>query len=223
MPLSAAFQGEAEEKEDGLPRDRQQQQHTQRRRPGVHRGVQPVTNVTSASAIDSVANRRTDRNFAILFTTNVVFSAYLCCRGSFSTLWYMTTPVEQAAPFYVGFFLGMVAAVTSWLSFACRIPVRLAASSTVLRRCRNWAMAHQKHKWSGVVTDDLYILSITAALGTYAVARGLQGPCPEGTSAWAAQTCNPQGALLNPIPRPPVHPSLISQHNCNRGRAPAPD
>ena len=165
--------------------------------------VRRCRNVSSAT--DLASTRREEVNFVAVLTMNTVFSVYLCIRGSFGTMWYLT-PVTQAAPFYVGFFLGMVAAVASWLSIACRIPARRVARNAMLRRCHDWAVIHQRHQWSGVGTDDVYIVSITAALGAYAVARGLQGPCPEGTSAWAAQTCNPQGTSL----KSPFFPPSVS-------------
>ena len=179
-----------------------------------------VSNMTRSS--DFAASRRAEINFAVCCTTNTVFTVYLCCRGSFETLWFL----KPAAPFYVGFFIGIVAAVCGWLSIACRIPAGMTTYSDMLRRARDFAVAHKKHVWSGIGFDDVYITSLAACIGVYYVARGIQGTCPEGTSAWASQMCNPQGAspcaemALNCQPlRSPYSPHTLS---C-RSRTPAPD
>ena len=140
---------------------------------------------------DDAALQRTEVNFYVCCGVNAVLTLYLGWRSSFSTLWV----AAPGAPFYLGFFLGLFAMTSGWLSIACRVPGRLAHSSPVLRRCRSWAFAHKTHQRSGVGLDDVYVIALTACLGMYFIGRALAGPCPDDVSVWNSQECNPQGAV----------------------------
>jgi signal transduction histidine kinase len=84
-----------------------------------------------------------------------------------------------------------VSAITGHIIMFSRLPIRAYIKGiTPLQMFHRFSfnLTSSRH---GHSVDDMHILSFTTALALYMLGRCLVGQCPEGTTVWDKQSCNP--------------------------------
>jgi hypothetical protein len=138
--------------------------------------------------------RRMDFNFSLTFFLEALLTVAFITRGSFASLWWL----RPATPFYIGFFLGCVAVAAGYTCVFSRFNTHsFFYGITPLQMFHDWAMKVTASH--GHIAENAFILSFTTTLALYMLGRCLVGQCPEGTSMWDKQSCNPSAAI-NSVP-----------------------
>jgi hypothetical protein len=131
------------------------------------------------------AYRRAHFHLPLACCVYAVFVGVLAARGSVVLL------PGLAPVFGVAFALGLVAAVAGAFSLTRKAFLSAGGVGGWSRAVQQLVVEMTRSTWD---TDNIYVFTVGASLATYALARALAGPCPPGTTAWGAQSCNPAAA-----------------------------
>ena len=135
--------------------------------------------------------KRLDFNCILTLSLKILIAILFVTRGSLSTLW----SLQPAAPFYIGFFLGVVSVVTGYISMFSRPAIGpYVHGVTPLRIFHNWATDLAASRRAHIA-ENAHIISLSAAFAMYMLGRTMVGACPEGATSWDKQSCNPSAGI----------------------------
>ena len=124
----------------------------------------------------------------VVMLVGPVSLAFMVTRGSFGSLWHLNPAFILA---FVSYVMVCLCCVMVWTNRLAVISYRY--NIAYMQRFHDLASRFYRSSYRDVF-DNAVVVCSALCTSLYVLARVLQGACPEGTTMWNAQECNPEGA-----------------------------
>ena len=137
--------------------------------------------------------RRSGLNYIFIVILGLVSLTIIATRGSVATLWRLN-PVFAAG--FGSFVIGTLCISVSFVNRLAAISYRHEIK--FLQPYYQSAVIFSMSRYADVF-ENCGVVFVTLCPNLYMIARLLQGRCPDGTTVWNEQECNPAGGRYIPL------------------------